>query len=95
MAPFHATTTIRTSEEGEEPMTSTMVRGFNPNKLEAVISNIGKFDPAKRDPLDFLKTLEEYAEDYKFTDGDACVLLRMCLPDNLSGALTQKVKDIT
>ncbi len=60
-----------------------------------MINNIGKFDPTKRDPLDFPKKLEEYAENYKFTDGDACVLLRMCLPDNLSGALTQKVKDIT
>ncbi len=39
--------------------------------------------------------MEEYAEVYKFTDGDACVLLRMCLPDTLSGALTQKVKDRT
>lgn len=39
--------------------------------------------------------MEEYAEVYKFTDGDACVLLRMCLPDSLSGALTQKVKDRT
>lgn len=95
MAPIHATTTMRNSEEGEEPMTSTMVRGFNPNELEAVINNIQKFDPAKRDPLDFLKKLEEYAEVYKFTDGDACVLLRMCLPDTLSGALTQKVKDRT
>ncbi len=40
MAPVHATTTMRNSEEGEEPMTSTMVRGFNPNELEAVINNI-------------------------------------------------------
>ncbi len=60
-----------------------------------MINNIQKIDPAKRDPLDFLKKLEEYAEVYKFTDGDACVLLRMCLPDTLSGALTQKVKDRT
>jgi len=95
MAPVHATTTMRDSEEGEEPMTSTVVRGFNPNELEAVIKNIGKFDPAKHDPLDFLKNLEGYAEVYQFTDGDACVLLRMCLPDTLSGALNQKVKNRT
>jgi len=95
MAPVHATTTMRDSEEGEEPMTSTVVRGFNPNELEAVIKNIGKFDPAKHDPLDFLKNLEGYAEVYQFTDSDACVLLRMCLPDTLSGALNQKVKNRT
>lgn len=93
MAPVHTTTTMHASEGREEPMTSTIVRGFNPTELETMIKNIGKFDPAKQDPLDFLKNLEEYAEVYNLTDGEVCVVLRMCLPDTLSGALTQKVKD--
>lgn len=95
MAPVHSNTTMHTSEAGLESMTQNTVRGFNPNELEAVIANIGKFDHTEQDPLDFLKKLEEYAEVYKYTDGDACVLLRMCLPETLSGALTQKVKDKT
>ncbi|XP_027000598.1 posterior protein [Tachysurus fulvidraco] len=94
MTPVHLTTTMPANEEEEEPMTSTMVRGFNPNELE-VIKSIGKFDPAKQDPLDFLKVFELYADIYKFTDGDACVLLTVCLPDTLSGALKEKVKTRT
>lgn len=95
MAPVHVTTAMRASEGRGERMTSTMVRAFNPTELEIVIKNIGKFDPAKQDPLDSLKNLEQYADLYNFTDGDACVVLKMCLPDTLSGALTQKVKDKT
>lgn len=55
MAPIHATTTMHFNEGEGEPMTTIMVRGFNPNELEAVIKNIGKFDLAKQDPLDFLR----------------------------------------
>lgn len=46
MAPRHAIT-MHANEGEKEPMTTTMVRGFNPNKLGAVIKNIGKFYPAK------------------------------------------------
>ncbi|XP_060726910.1 uncharacterized protein LOC132846279 [Tachysurus vachellii] len=95
MTPVHLTTTMRANEGVEEPVTSTMVRGFKPNELEAVIKSIAKFDPAKQDPLDFLKVFELYVDIYRFTDGDACVLLTVCLPDTLSGALNQKVKTRT
>ena len=69
-----------------------MVRGFNLNKLEAVIKNIGKFDPIKQNPLEFWKNLEQYSDVYNFTDGDACVVLALCLPNTLCGALHEKVK---
>jgi len=45
MAPVHTTTTMCANEEREEPLTSTIVRGFNPTELETMIKNIGKFDP--------------------------------------------------
>lgn len=91
--PVHAPTNAR--GRAEEPMNPAAVRGVAAEELQAAMNSIGKFDPVKRDPLDFLKKLEECGEVYRLTDADACTLLRMCLPDALSEALTQRVQDKT
>lgn len=48
MAPVLSTTTMYNIEEGEGPISSMMVRGFNPNEVETVIKNFGKFDSLYR-----------------------------------------------
>ncbi|KAL2103963.1 hypothetical protein ACEWY4_000831 [Coilia grayii] len=87
MAPVHSTT-VRTDTPTAHP-----TNYLSPTELEIVIKNVGKFEPHKHDPLEFLSHFEELVDMSRLTDFYACVVLSRCLPSTLSGALSDKVKN--
>lgn len=87
MAPLHATVV----HSGEEM--SHKISCLNPTDIHSLVTDIGKFEPGKHDPLDFLQKLEDHVTSYRLTDFDACVVLSRCLPSTLSLALSGEVKN--
>ena len=93
MAPIHSTT-VRNGASGDEMMSHT-IKCFTPSVLEAVGKSVGKYEPGRHKPLEFLTSLETCVNIYRLTDFDVCVVLSMCLPSKLSRALADKVKNRT
>ena len=91
IAPIHSTI-VRNGASGEEVMSHT-IKCLTPSELEVVVKSVGKFEPGRQDPVEFLSSLETCVNIYRLTDFDACVVLSLCLPSTLSRALTDKVKN--
>ena len=89
-APIHETTIIP-GEDGDRVTTTTTVKPLSPSEIEALVKNIGTFEPAKRDPIEFLANLERMVTLHRLTDVDACVILTACLPHALASALPQNI----
>ena len=90
-APIHETTMIVPGEDGDRVTTTTTVKPLSPSEIEALVKNVGTFEPAKRDPIEFLANLERMVTLHRLTDVDACVILTACLPHALASALPQNI----
>ena len=90
-APIHETTMIVPGEDGDRVTTTTTVKPLSPSDVEALVKNVGTFEPTKRGPIEFLTNLERMMALRRLTDVDACVILAACLPHALASALPQNI----
>ena len=90
-APIHETMMIVPREDGDHVTATTTVKPLSPSEIEALVKNVGMFEPAKRDPTEFLVNLECMVALHHLTDVDACVILAACLPYALATALPQNI----
>ena len=90
-APIHETTMIVPGEDGNRATTTTTVKPLSPSEIEALVKNVRTFEPAKRDPIEFLANLERMVALHRVTDVDACMILAACLHHALVSGLPQNI----
>ena len=78
-------------EDGDHVTTTTTVKPLSPSEIEALVKNVGTFEPAKRNPIEFLANLERMVALHRLTDIDVCVILANRLPHALASALPQNI----